>query len=67
MQYFTVLIPSSNSDDQIVTFQAEDFDAAMNKVSEDFPDVTYRLFSGKGVPQKESTNQKVPPTWPVKK
>jgi len=62
MKYFTVLFPSKAKGDDVVTFKAEDFDDALRKVGEDYPNVTYRLYAGKGVPQKKAEDKKIPPT-----
>ncbi|WP_196139702.1 hypothetical protein [Aliikangiella sp. G2MR2-5] len=66
MEYFTLLIPSKSRGDEVVTFKAENFEAAMEKVNNDYPDKTYRLFRGKEVPSKPKENPKVPPQKPKK-
>ena len=62
MEYFTVLLPSENKGDETTTFQAEGMEDAIEKVKQEYPNRTYRLFRGKEVPKKQVENLKIPPT-----
>jgi hypothetical protein len=63
---FTVLIPSSKNQDIIETFKANDFDHAIQTVNKNYPDKTFRLYAGKGIPEKKKVDEKVPPSIPKK-
>jgi hypothetical protein len=66
VEYFTVLIQSGGKQDPVETFQAKDFDDAMEKVKQMFPNKTYRLYRGKTVPERKKGDEKIPPSPPAK-
>jgi len=63
VEYFTALIHTGTKQDPLDIFKAKDFEDAIKKVQEKYPDRAYRLYKGKGIPEKK-IEQKIPPTPP---
>lgn len=65
MKYFTVLIASGTKNEVVDTFQAIDFENAIQIINQKYPKQAFRLFSGKSIPQKNTTIEKKKPsvTW----
>jgi len=66
MAYYTALIDKSSAHEPVDTFEAADFDEAAEVVRAKYPDKAFRLYLGKGIPEKK-VNQAIPPKPPNKK
>jgi len=66
MAYYTALMNKSSAPEPADTFEAADFDEAAAIVRAKYPDSAFRLYLGKGVPEKK-VNQAIPPKLPNKK
>ena len=66
MAFYTALINKSSAHEPADTFEAADFDEAVAIVRAKYPDKAFRLYLGKGVPEKQ-INQAIPPKLPKKK
>lgn len=65
MGFYTALVNKSSSTEAPDTFEAADFDEAAAIVRAKYPDKAFRLYLGKGIPEKK-VNQAIPPTIPKK-
>ncbi len=65
MSYYTVLINKSSSHESADTFEAANFDDAAAIVREKYPNKAFRLYLGKGIPEKK-VNLAIPPSLPKK-
>jgi len=65
MAFYTALIDKSSAHEPLDTFEATDFDEAAAIVRAKYPDKAFRLYLGKGIPEKK-VNQAIPPKLPKK-
>ncbi len=65
MGYYTALVNKGNAHEPADTFEAADFDEATAIVRAKYPNKAFRLYLGKGIPEKK-VNQAIPPTLPKK-
>lgn len=65
MAFYSALINKNTEIDPADTFEAADFDEAAEIVRAKYPDQAFRLYLGKGVPEKK-VNQAIPPKLPKK-
>jgi len=63
--FYTALLNKNSSNEPADTFEAADFDEAAEIVRAKYPDQAFRLYLGKGVPEKK-VNQAIPPKLPKK-
>ena len=66
MAFYTALLNKSGANEPADTFEAADFDEATAIVHAKYPDRAFRLYLGKGVPEKK-VSQAIPPKLPNKK
>ena len=66
MAFYTALIEKNSSHEPDDTFEAADFDEAAEIIRAKYPEKAFRLYLGKGVPEKK-VNQAIPPKPPKKK
>lgn len=65
MAFYTALIDKSSANDPLDTFEAADFNEAAEIVRAKYPEKAFRLYLGKGVPEKK-VSQAIPPKPPKK-
>ncbi len=65
MPFYTALINKNSEIDPADIFEAADFDEAAETVRAKYPEQAFRLYLGKGVPEKK-VNQAIPPKLPKK-
>jgi len=65
MAFYTALLIKNSADEPADTFEATDFDDAAEIVRAKYPDRAFRLYLGKGIPEKK-VNQAIPPKLPKK-
>jgi hypothetical protein len=63
--FYSALINKNTELDPADTFEAADFDEAADIVRAKYPEQAFRLYLGKGIPEKK-VNQAIPPKLPKK-